>query len=338
VNELPLTRDFVPGVANDIVVVVIGRNEGGRLERCLASVSGQVRLVVYVDSGSTDGSSERARDMGAEVIDLDMSTAFTAARGRNAGLERALALHPEVQFVQFVDGDCEIEQGWLETAQDFLRRQPDVAVAFGRRKERFPDKTVYNRLCDIEWHVPAGEVRACGGDAMFRTAALMQVGGYRADLIAGEEPELCVRLRAKGWRVFSLDLPMTRHDAAMTKFSQWWQRAKRCGYAFAAGSRLHGAPPERHWVRETQRAVLWGALIPLAAIVGTLAAGPFGLLVLRVYPAQMLRLYLGRRRTSAAPLLTACFNVLARFPEALGVLRFYLDMRAGRAGSLIEYK
>ena len=35
--------------------VVIGRNEGARLIACLDSLQGQVRRVVYVDSGSTDG-------------------------------------------------------------------------------------------------------------------------------------------------------------------------------------------------------------------------------------------------------------------------------------------
>ena len=59
--------------AMTLAAVVIGRNEGDRLVRCLTSLKGQAAPVVYVDSGSTDGSVERARDMGAEVVSLDMS-------------------------------------------------------------------------------------------------------------------------------------------------------------------------------------------------------------------------------------------------------------------------
>ena len=104
------------------------------------------------------------------------------------------------------------------------------------------------------------EARAFGGDVMIRAAALENVGGYRDDLIAGEEPELCIRLRAAGWRIWRLPYEMTSHDAAMTRFSQWWRRAMRAGYAFAQGAHLHGASPERHWVWESRRAWLWAAM------------------------------------------------------------------------------
>ena len=40
----------------DLGAVVIGRNEGARLERCLDSLQGTVACIVYADSGSEDGS------------------------------------------------------------------------------------------------------------------------------------------------------------------------------------------------------------------------------------------------------------------------------------------
>jgi glycosyltransferase involved in cell wall biosynthesis len=52
-------------------VVVIGRNEGERLKRCLISATTQSTRVVYVDSGSSDNSPAIARDLGADVVDLD---------------------------------------------------------------------------------------------------------------------------------------------------------------------------------------------------------------------------------------------------------------------------
>jgi len=323
---------------SDTAVVAIGRNEGERLRACLASVAGRVGLVVYVDSGSTDGSVALARAAGADVVELDMRQPFTAARARNAGLARALERRPELARVQFVDGDCEVVGGWLERAHAFLRAEPRVAVACGRRRERHPERSVYNRLCDLEWDTPVGDARACGGDALMRVDALRAVGGYRDDLIAGEEPELCVRLRTAGWRVHRLDAEMTRHDAAMTRFGQWWRRTLRSGYAFAQGAALHGAPPERHWVRETRSALAWGAALPLAALLLIAGVGAWGALLLLLYPAQVARLALRSRRWVAIPWRRALFLVLGKLPEALGVLRFGAHRLIGRHGRLIEYK
>src|SRR6185437_6636133 len=140
-----------------------------------------------------------------------------------------------------------------QTAKSFLETHSNVGAVCGRRRERFPDRSIYNWLCDREWEGPAGEVRACGGDVMIRSSALKAVGGYRDDVIAGEEPELCVRLRTAGWSIWRLDTEMTLHDAAMMRFNQWWRRTLRAGYAFAQGAYLHGAPPERHFVWEMHR-------------------------------------------------------------------------------------
>jgi len=50
-----------------IDAVVIGRNEGERLVACLASLGGEIRRAVYVDSGSTDGSVAAARAAGVPM-------------------------------------------------------------------------------------------------------------------------------------------------------------------------------------------------------------------------------------------------------------------------------
>ncbi len=308
-----------------IAAVVIGRNEGARLLACLAALEGQVAQVVYVDSGSTDGSFAVAERAGAQVIALDMSQPFTAARARNAGVA---ALGRDVELVQFLDGDCALREGWIDTARAFLDRHPEVAVVCGRRRERAPEASVYNALIDREWDTPPGEALACGGDALMRIAAVRAVGGYRETLIAGEEPELCLRLRRKGWKIWRLDAEMTWHDAQIARFSQWWQRSRRAGHAFAEGASLHGARPDRQWVAETRRALLWGAVLPLLIFAGAILITPWALLALLVYPAQVLRL--ARR----GPLPWAFFTVLGKFPEAAGVLQFHTR----RQSRIIEYK
>ena len=250
-----------------IGVVVIGRNEGERLRTCLRSVIGGADQVVYVDSNSSDDSVAMVRALGCDVVELDMSLPFSAARARNQGFARIRELSPNVNYVQFVDGDCEVNADWLGLASRFLDENPQVAAVCGRRRERHPEQSVYNLLCDIEWDTPVGEAKSCGGDVMMRAQALAEANGYRAELIAGEEPELCVRLRAAGWRIWRLGNEMTLHDAAMTRFGQWWKRSKRAGYAFGEGVRLHGAPPERHYVPHARRALVWGILLPAATVL-----------------------------------------------------------------------
>lgn len=321
-----------------LAVVVIGRNEGERLARCLASVVSPATRVVYVDSGSTDGSVALARRMGVEAIELDTREPYTAARARNAGWRRAQELAPEAAFVQFVDGDCEMLPNWLDIAHRHMHTHPGVAAVAGRLRERHPERSVYNLLCDMEWNTPVGETRAVGGIAMMRIAALAAVGGFRDDLIAGEEPELCVRLRAAGWRLWRLPIDMAWHDAAMTRFSQWWRRTVRSGFAFAQGAHLHGRPPERHWVRESRSAWFWGLVLPAGILLLAIFLGPHALWLALAYPAQVLRVFLrmsGPRRARAA---RAFFLVIGKFAEAIGQLRFALVRWRGGAGRLIEYK
>ena len=320
-------------------VVVIGRNEGERLRRCLQSLERTTRNVVFVDSGSSDGSSVLARSMGVAVVELDMATPFTAARSRNAGFERLMVDCSDVQFVQFIDGDCELQPRWLVAAAEFLKTQPRVAIVSGRLRERHPDASVYNQLCDLEWDTPLGQSKYCGGIFMARVEAFSAVGGFRARLIAGEEPELCVRLRAEGWKVWRLHDEMALHDAAITRFSQWWRRTLRTGYAYAEGAHLHGAPPARHWVHETRSSMLWGAAIPATVLLGTLALGPVALLGLIVYPLQIARMYFGSRGPPQLRAWRALFLVVGKIPEAIGQLKFHaLRLMGGGQSALIEYK
>ena len=339
-DATPLARSHGPApdpaaAADRIGAVVIGRNEGGRLEACLASLRGCVGRMVYVDSGSTDGSVAAAPRLGAAVVVLDRDQPFTAARARNAGLAAFADGNPP-EYLQFDDGDCTVDAARIDLATRFLDAHPRAAVACGRRRERFPEVSVYNRLCDWEWDTPIGPVRACGGDALMRTAAVAAMGGYRPALIAGEEPELCLRLRRAGWEVWRIDAEMTAHDAAIHRFAQWWRRCRRAGYAFAEGAWLHGGAPERHWVVETRRALAW-AILPGAIAVILAPLGGAVLLVLLAYPLQVARLAARQGVGRRASWERALFTVLAKFPEATGVAEFRLmRLRGGR--TLIEYK
>jgi GT2 family glycosyltransferase len=319
-------------------VVAIGRNEGERLRRCLNSVSGAGLRVVYVDSGSTDASVAMSRGLGVAVVELDLRTPFTAARARNAGVERMLLEEPQLDYVFFVDGDCEVAQGWLETARNFLDEHADVGVLCGRRRERFPQKSIYNMLCDIEWDIPPGETLYCGGDALMRVPAFQQAGGYRADLICGEEPELCVRLRGAGWRIWRLSDEMTLHDAAMYRFGQWWRRTMRGGYGFAQIVAIHGTAPGGLWVADRRRVWMWAFALPLLILFLAGLAGWYALLLLAAYPLNVVRLALRGGRSSRENWWRAASLVFGNFPELIGQFKFILGRLRNTPQRLIEYK
>lgn len=324
-------------MSDRVAVIVIGRNEGARLEACLASIPGHIAGLVYVDSGSVDGSVAAARAAGARVVALDPGRPFTAARARNEGVAELDAAGLTPDYLQFVDGDCRLDPDWLTTATEFLDTTPEAAVVCGRRRERYPEASVYNRLCDREWNTPVGQARACGGDALMRRAAFVTAGGFRESLIAGEEPELCLRLRAAGWQIWRIDAEMTLHDAAMTRFGQWWKRMRRGGFAAAEGMALHGRAPERHGVAQTRRAFFWGLVLPVGAALGSLAT-PWLLAILLAYPAQILRLAMrqGGRRGDWEE---AVFLTLGKLPEMMGALEYAsLRWRNTARGALIEYK
>ena len=321
-------------------LVVIGRNEGDLLRQCLLSAIALVPYIVYVDSGSTDNSVSMARSLGVDMLELDLSQPFTAGRARNEGFFYLVAKYPQIELVQFVDGDCEIFDGWLETAKNTLEAQPNMAIACGRRRERYPDKFIYNRLCDLEWNPPVGETKACGGDFMVRVEAFQQVQGFNSTLIAGEEPELCIRLRQQGWKILRIDADMTLHDARMNTISQWWQRALRGGYAYAEGSWLYGNTVERHWVKESRSIWFWGFILPLLIVVLLLPTKNLSLLLLGLYTVMIYRVYqsLDRKLTRKDAWSYAIHCVLSKFPQTQGQIRFHWTRLQGKRSSLIEYK
>ena len=217
----------------------------------------------------------------------------------------------------------------------------EVAVVCGRRRERFPEQSIYNRLADMEWDSPVGEAKYCGGDAMIRVEALRQVGGYNPALIAGEEPDLCVRLRQHEWIILRIDAEMTLHDIAMTRFNQWWKRCERDGFAFAEGVVMHGRPPEQHWVHEWRSTILWGIVVPLLILGLAWPTSGASLLLGLAYPLQAFRVRrrfqkLGMPASDARLWGWGC--TLCRWPNALGVLRYWFSRLSGRYQTLIEYK
>lgn len=317
---------------------MIGRNEGSRLLACLDSIQACAPHIVYVDSASTDHSVQEAMSRNVQVVQLDMALKFTAARARNAGFNALVERFPQLEYVQFVDGDCIVDANWLSVASDYLQHHAGVAIVCGRRRERYPQASVYNQLCDIEWNTPIGETKACGGDALARVAVIQAVHGFNESLIAGEEPEMCIRVREAGFKIWRLDHDMTYHDANIHHLAQWWKRTMRAGYAYAEGADLHGASPELHWVKESRRAWFWGGIIPLVLLVLLVVSLPLALVMVALLLLQLLKLsYQNKKMAYFAPVYAA-YLMLGKSAEMVGQVKFYWHKWLNKKMDIIEYK
>ena len=331
-----------------IGVVTIGRNEGERLIRCLQSILAQLPpegIVVYVDSGSTDQSCPAARELGVEVVELDMSIPFTASRARNAGFKRLQEKDPTIEYVQFLDGDTELLEGWLIAAIEAFKNNPNTVAVCGWRRELFPEQSIYNRVVDVEGRLAGngkiGPVGSFEGSFLIRTEAFVNVGGYNNQVIAAEDDELSIRLRQTGGIIWRINRNSVTHDANIHSIWQWWQRSKRTGYAYAQVSSLHGAPPERKFIREIRRTWLWGAIIPISAFVLAPITYGLSLMALLRYPVTTLRLFYKTKQYGFPPKHRLAWGLsctMAAFPEVVGALKFYRDHLRHKRPEIIEYK
>jgi GT2 family glycosyltransferase len=318
-------------------LVLIGRNEGERLVKSLATVVQQARRVVYVDSGSTDDSVAHAERAGAQVVNLDMSVPFTAARARNAGVEALLAQDDPPEFIQFLDGDCVLREGWINHATNAMRSDPQLAIVTGVQAELNRDTTVFNQMSDHEWKRPAGPIDACSGNMMVQVSAFEAVGGFDPNVIAAEDDEFCTRLRKAGWHLVRIPEPMAFHDGGILRFEQWWKRAERTGHGFAQVGHMH---PD-YFVRERQRGWVYGLILPMVAVFGAFVSSLVPLGVLAVYGLSFWKTAQGLK-TEGVPTHEAsrhaAFLTLSKFPNVIGMARYHWRRLNNAQMRIIEYK
>jgi glycosyltransferase involved in cell wall biosynthesis len=335
-----MNESCAPGLS----IVIIGRNEGERLVGCLNSVrrirgvEGSID-VIYVDSASTDSSPQIARSFGAQVIILQDGKR-TAARGRNAGWPKALS-----PYVLFLDGDTILNPDFPGVALANLISDQSIAAVWGHRRELYPERSLYNRVADLDWIYAPGITDYCGGDVLMRKSALAEVNGYDSDLIAGEEPELCRRLRERGGRILHIDQPMTLHDLDLRRFSQYWKRATRAGYAYAEISNRFRNSPDQMWLQDSRKnfrmGIFWSVWLLLGICLAALTSWSFvpwlafGLFVMARSGWK------ARHKAPGKPLLLLLYGIhshLQQIPILFGQLSFFADRYLGKQRKQIEYK
>ena len=330
-------------IDSKIGLVVIGRNEGQRLLLSLQSMQSSHCPIIYVDSGSSDNSVEIAKPLVNCVHQLDSATPFSAARARNEGCQHLTTLFPSLQYIQFVDGDCVIDEGWLTAAQAAIEQDEKRAAVIGHLQELNPDASIYNRMCAMEWRSPAGELTnfgALGGISMIRADVFKQLGGFKANVIAGEDSEFGVRLSLAGYKVVKIDHIMAVHDANISTFQQWWKRAVRGGHAIGQRADLNGATIAKDCVKERKSTLVWGVFLPIVALILLIFAGCWGLLILLTYVFLAIKVYFYRRKqgeNSRDAFTYAQFMPFVKIANGLGLLKFYVN-KFKQSYEIIEYK
>ncbi|MEX6632101.1 glycosyltransferase [Hyphococcus lacteus] len=323
--------------ASSVGFVAIGRNEGGRFKACLEALLSVGERVVYVDSGSHDDSVEFAQGKGANVVELTTDIPFTAARARNAGFDALIAKWPDTERVMFIDGDCILCDGFVASANRHLEKNQDTAIVTGRCRERFPEATIYNRLCEIEWNGPIGEISACGGIFLVRTKNFKSVGGFNPTIIAAEDDDFCVRVREDGSRILRIDADMCLHDADIHHFRQWWQRMVRAGHAFAQLGEIHPG----YFKAQRRRAWGWGFFLPVLSLLLVPMTWGLSLLLLFLYPLSLFRTRSGLIAAGIAAqhaTLAALFMTLSKFPNLKGIIDYRVKKLKRRNIGIVEYK
>ncbi len=327
-------------------VVIIGRNEGERLIRCIRSVQAMVDFdadsveIIYVDSNSTDDSPQQAKQLGAKVLVVHPKRP-AAAIGRNAGWQ-----HAQAPYILFLDGDTILHPDFARIALRHFTAHSKTAIVWGHRRELYPEQSLYQRVLDLDWVYRAGLTEFCGGDALMRRDVLQEVNGYNPQLIAGEEPEMCQRIRAKGYEILHIDQAMTLHDLAITRWSQYWRRAVRAGHAYAEVSNLLKNTATPLWERDAKRNLIHASVLILVAIFGAVSSVLFSTflplsLSIGFFAAISIRTAWKCRwksNNSLNLLLYAIHSHFQQIPIAFGQLSYYYLRWQGKQRGLIEYK
>ena len=271
-----------------LTLVVIGLNEASSLPACFESVHrahlGDLSYeMLYADGGSADGSISLAEAAGVDRV-LGGEKRRRAAENRNAGLHAA-----QGEYIQFLDGDMTLHPEWIPAALALLEAHPEVAVVWGQLQEARTSR--YYQALGLDWEFPEGPSRYCGGAALFRTEMLREAGGFPEDVVYGEEPFLCWRLRNEfGHVVWHLHQPMAGHDLDYGGFGDYVRRNIRCGETFAEVASRCWRTSDPLWRGEVGNNLAWAVLL-----LGALGLLVMGNPTLRLTAVAFLAAIFGRK-------------------------------------------
>jgi GT2 family glycosyltransferase len=308
-------------------IVVIGQNEGSYLEACFKSIVNSGCPVVYSDSASKDNSIEIAEKFNIEIVQLDAAK-VSAACGRNLGAKYLLDRFPNLKYIQFIDGDTALDERWMANAIKVFYEQPDVALVAGQLDEKNSTKSLYKEMSALEWERAPGETLYSGGNCMIRSDVFVKIGGFNPKIIAGEDPELCYRLRKEGWKIWQINTLMGVHDSKILTFSQFLKRSMRTGYAYQQISCMYCKTDEKLFFKENLSNWFYGGLIPLLTLLLVPIFSFWSLGILLIYPLLIMRIF-WRKKKYWKPHLAFFYALTctaAKFPGVLGACRYLFTL------------
>ncbi|MBN1452689.1 MAG: glycosyltransferase [Anaerolineales bacterium] len=193
--------------------MIIARNEAAHIGRAIEAALDGVKAwpqteILLVDSASTDATVEIAQRYPISIVRLSPEQFLSAAAGRYIGM-----LHTQGTFILHLDGDMELEPGWLEQAIPILAAHPEAAGVDGYYRNLYVrDGQVLSegRMCEGPSDRVSTTSYFCGA-ALYRRSALKAVGGFNPYLISNEEPELSIRLRHAGFTLLRIPTLLCIH-------------------------------------------------------------------------------------------------------------------------------
>ena len=343
-------RPSVPGAApRRVSVVVVGHSEGAKVETCVRALREQSRPpdeIVVLSDGSTDSMPRRALRLAREGL-IAQAHVTELRGGKAAGLNLGGRV-AKGDVVVFVDCDCTFDRHALRAV---LRPfdDPEVGAVAGSVLVRNARANLLTRLQAIEYLVTIslgkramdrlGLVSCVSGAfGAFRRAAYQEVGGYDAE--GGEDLDITLSLRARGWRVaFAADAVCytdvpTSWGALARQRGRWERDAIRLRF------RKHGAMMNpfapgfswSEWLHEAEFLlfnVVAAALLPVYLVWLSVALGAAGWTVLLAAQLVLLCMDFAVLALAAAATPRARALPLALYLPAFGAY-YGLFMRALR--------
>ena len=200
-------REILP---HKISVIVVGHNEAASLEACVRSLreqSAQNLEIVIVSDGSSDRMGTVASRLVKEKL-ADRALATELRGGKSSGINLGIGLSTG-DVVVVADCDSSYERGAIENiVRPFQDRR--IGAVCGDIVPRNGDGSLIARFQEIEYlfTLSIGKrigaaldqvVCVSGAFGAFRREALESIGAF--DVGGGEDLDVTLRLRAKGWRV-----------------------------------------------------------------------------------------------------------------------------------------
>lgn len=201
-----------------IDIIVIGLNEGLNLKRCFSSINKAIENtpkkfdvnfeLIYVDSGSQDGSVEIAKCYADKVILLTSEP--SAAAARMAGLHNGKG-----EYCLFLDGDMELDSNWFIISIPIITKLNDnIAGIIGIRDDISSDNKIRRNVYGVKKTRIAPHF---GGAVMLKRTDIERAGGYNPLLKSFEEPDFYARLLSIGKKVLELNEKFILHKIKSKK-------------------------------------------------------------------------------------------------------------------------